>query len=358
MSHRTVDDVIKTLPHPAGDLLPAPDYLPPEGGTGQTRTGLAVASMERHTTDEGWQLFAGLRDGGGYRLHGKGLSDSGVNVRRILEADRPGTVVIQDKREWDGRTAGPGFDAGERYAGVFLLKDRPDVFKVTVLKDAQRDQEFHRDAAVEAGVHAWVVYYHPRIVARLNPYVRPEHLVRTYHSVDPAAVPPYRNVRRAKAVLSGAVSDAYPLRKRLKAGAVRLQVDVVPHPGYRRTGCRTPEYLRLLSQYKVAVCTSSRYGYLLRKIVEATAAGCVVVTDLPVDDVVPGIDGNLVRVRGDEPLDVIRGIIDGAAKDYDPVLQEVYALSAVNFFDYRTQGRALAAKVEALRVRYTEGARA
>ena len=45
-------------------------------------------------------------------------------------------------------------------------------------------------------------------------------------------------------------------------------VNYLSHPGYGRSKCFTPEFLKILSIYKVAICTVSIYGYAVRKIVE------------------------------------------------------------------------------------------
>ncbi len=350
----TVADVVAALPDRAAEFpeLPAPQYLadPSRFGPGAD-VGFCVPSMRLHTTDEGWQLFLAL-EAGGYVLCGSGLA-GGTDVGRVAEHYMPRSVVVQDKREWEGRTAGRGFDARERLEHVGKLRDRDDVFKLTVLKDAQNDPGYHRDSAAEIGCHTWVTYYHLAVVKRLAPYVRQRHLVRTYHTVDRDVVPRYSPAGRRGCLLSGAVSSAYPLRQRLVREVGRLPDTVVMrHPGYGRAKCHTPDYLRTLSRYKVAICTASRFGYALRKIVEATAAGCVVVTDLPADDVLPGIDGNLVRVHPSTPTAVIADLVRDLTARYEPSLQEHYAAEAVRLYDYRAEGVRLAAAIEAARKEY------
>src|SRR5258708_11028612 len=102
------------------------------------------------------------------------------------------------------------------------------------------------------GVHAWVCYYNPRIVKHLASWVREEHLIRTYHSINSANIPPF-SANRHGTLLSGAVSQAYPLRKRLFDGAFLLPDTIaLPHPGYHRGGCHTPSFLIQLSKFKVA----------------------------------------------------------------------------------------------------------
>lgn len=348
---RTVADVLASLPPAAGAPLPAPTYRR-GGGEPGCRLGVLAAANRTHTTDEAYQIFLAL-EAGGYRLAGPGMPDGDASVPSLLARHRPGTVVLQDRRETDGLTAGARRDPSLAVTCPEALAPRDGVFRGSVLKDAQNDGASQRAWAAEVGYHFWVVYYHPDVVCRLAPFVRREHLVRTWHTLDEALVPRYSPEGRAGCLISGALSAAYPLRTRLARAASRLpETAVLPHPGYRRDGCATPAYLRTLSRHKVAICTSSRYGYALRKLIEATAAGCAVVTDLPVDEVMPMIDGNLHRVHPaastGEVAALVRRLLDG----YDSARQAYFAAAAVAYYDYREAGRRLAADIEALRRAY------
>lgn len=62
------------------------------------------------------------------------------------------------------------------------------------------------------------------------------------------------------------------------------------HPGYRlpsrnRVLSQYRDYCDSLQQAKISLCCTSRYKYLLAKIVESMMAGCVVVTDAADDDI-------------------------------------------------------------------------
>jgi hypothetical protein len=336
----------------SGKRLKAPRYHD-VGRTGCVA--LAVASMRNHTTDEGWQLMDGLR-AGGYMLAG-GSPDLDVQTTRVPAVVlgtgvKPGTVIVQDKREWMGRTAGAGFDTREMFRDVDFLVDQTSIFKGYVLKDAHSDQALHQGCAVDIACHFWIVYYHPRIVAAQAPFAREEHMVRTYHSVDKDMVPAFGPARHRKALLSGAVSRAYPLRARLAAAHSQGQlpcVDYLRHPGYGRSRCYTKDYLWCLSSYRVAICTSSRFGYAVRKIVEATACGCRVITDLPVDDVLPHIDGNLVRVDVGISNQQMRELVAQLCDNWNLEHQRYYAELAKEHYDYRQLGRDLAAGISRLR---------
>lgn len=341
---RTAEQVCASLPRPEGRPLPTPAYSWRLG----TRVAFAVQSMATHMTDEGWQLMLALEEAG-YWMVTEG-SDAVVVCK---EAD-PAVAVVQDKREWEGLTADRSRDPRLRFRNVEHLADRIDRFRVTVLKDAHQDTGYNRDAALEIGCHAWIVYYHPAIVSYLAPFVRPQHIIRTYHTVDRTLVPPFASHPRRTCLLSGAIGRAYPLRTQLvRERGPYPDVEYLRHPGYHRKGCATPSYLRTLSQFKVAVCTSSIYGYALRKIVEATACGCRVVTDLPVDDPLPYIDGNLVRIDCTTSTEDAVKLVRQLARTYDPCLQQHYAAEAKFHYDYRTEGRRLVEEIERMRRNYT-----
>lgn len=308
------------------------------------QVGLAVESMRRHTTDEGWQLFAGL-ESAGYRLCGYGL-DGLTDVQEILLRYNPDTVVVQDKREWEGKTAGSGFDVRERFSNVCTLREHSS-FKLTVLKDAHSLQDYHKQSAEEIGCDAWIVYYDPDTVCKLAPFVPRKRVIRTYHSLDRYCVPQF-NKDRAGCVLSGAVSGAYPLRQKLvRSLSVLPETAFLKHPGYRRDGCRTPDYMCELSKYKVAICTASRYQFALRKIMEATAAGCMVITDL--QEQLPHIDSNLYRVPQDATPRMVASLIRKLLQTYDCSKQDELAYTCSLMYDYRVLCKQLANDIERMR---------
>lgn len=333
--------------------LPAPAYT---GNSGLNRMALAVESMKDHMTDEGWQIMLGLRHAG-YRLAGRGCEINCCNVESVVRNRNPNVVLVQDKREWDVSNMRGNFrDPAARFVNYESLAERHDVFKLTILKDAHNSPTYHEQSAREMGVHAWVIYYNPQRVHQLASYTRPQHLIRTYHSVNADVVPDYSPKCRTGCLLSGAVSNAYPLRRMLVNNLGQLpETTYLPHPGYHRNGTATNEFLKTLSRFKVAICTASVYGYALRKIIEATAAGCVVLTDLPYDDPLPGIDGNLVRVGPDATGRHMGTLIQMLCDEYEPARQEHYAKIAKQRYDYRAVGTILAEDIETMRATYTPG---
>jgi hypothetical protein len=372
MPVRSIEEILRSLPKGELTQLEAPAYhaVPLYAMLTSTRIriALAVDSMKYHTTDEGYQITAGLAHNG-YQLCGHNIltsnyTDADIFIRRrpnlvdleeILAFTDPSVVVVQDKREW--HLSGPRDfrDPNAEFRRVYLLKNRPDIFKLTILKDAHHRPEYHRDSADEIGCHAWIIYYHPRIVSHLASYIRPNHLIRTYHTIDKDLVPNYHSTlsSREGCLISGAVSSVYPLRKSLIDNLSLLpKCDYLRHPGYHRKGCATPAYLKILSDYKVAICTSSIYGYALRKIIEATACGCIVLTDLPSDDILPYIDENLVRITPDfSPIRIGR-ILNEILRSYNPERQEKFSNLAKQYYDYRVIGKKLANDIEMMRRSY------
>lgn len=344
----TVADVVNRFRRPEGfPALPVPAYAFKEG----PRLALAVSSMQQHMTNEGWEIMRGLGESG-YHLCGYGLPEPETNVRWLIHQHNPSVVLLQDKREWDVRP-GDFREESARFTNVQSLKSRNDIFKLTILKDSHQRPDYHQRSADEIGCHAWIVYYHPTIVRRLAPYVRERHLIRTYHTIDPDTIPQYTPKGRNGCLLSGAVGGAYPLRKALVRN-VRLlpQTTLLPHPGYHRDGSATPTYMKTLSGYKVAICTASVYGYALRKLIEATACGCTVITNLPSDEVLPDIDENLVRVPSTINARDMRDVVINCLGLYDRDKQQVLARKAIARYDYRVETARIAGEIERLRGAY------
>lgn len=315
---------------------------------------MAVSAMRNHTADAGWQLQIGL-ESAGYKLCGPGFDCDYQNTIEIVRRLQPSILIVQDKREWMGLTAGQHRNARSmQFKNIHWLKERNDFFKMTVLKDAQQNPEFHADSANEMCAHGWITYYHPDIVKHVAPYVRKEHLVRTYHSVNANDVLEFSSDRKNRCIISGAISKAYPLRSALINPAIRLpKTDRKLHPGYHANGCCTPDFLKLLSTYKVAICTSSVYGYSLRKIIEAVCCGCIVITDLPECDQLPIINNELVRVESSfDAIKRIKELIPQLIADYDPERQQEIARRAIEFYDYRSTCKRLAIDIENLRREY------
>jgi len=344
---RTVSDVIVSLQRSISQRLIAPLYVPKDDYKTEG-VFFAVESMKRHTSDEGWQIAEGL-ESNGYTLAGHNLEIPSTNIGEVICNLDPEVVVLQDKREWDVQP-GNFREPNARFHQVIHLLGEISRFKLTVLKDAHQQPEYHRQSAYEMGCHAWLSYYHPRIVSHLAPYVRPHHLIRVYHTLDRYKVPAYTPGKYGT-LISGAISGAYPLRQRIIKASIPGVV-YQKHPGYHRNGCETPEFLKKLNYFKVVICTSSMYGYALRKLIEASACGCRVITDLPSDEFLPFVDKNLVRVHPEIKIGELQELIKELEATYDPSFQEVVADEVTGYYDFRQQGNRTARDIHELQHQY------
>lgn len=312
------------------------------------RVQLAVETFRRHMTDEGWQIQLGL-ELAGWEMYGAKMQpprSNEINVPHILCERQPTSVIVQDKREWDPQMPGC-FDKRIAFCGVESLAESRRTFRLAIFRDAHQRWAYQRDFHDSIGAHGWIVLYHPEIICDLAPWIRRDDVVRTYHSVEPADVPPFSPDRPREALVSGASNGTiYPFRD----AVIRSRIcEHLPHPGYHAAGTCTPTYLRVLSQFKVHMCTTSIFGYALRKIIESVACGCVVITDLPKGDVLPEIDECLVRVAPNIPMPDLRRLIREQCAGYDPERQSHFARVAREYYDWRVLGRKLGRDIERLR---------
>lgn len=303
---------------------------------------LANIDYRQHTTDEGDQFQCGL-EAAGWKLTGHGY-DGNRHVPTILEKYKPQCVVVHDKRDWDP-SSGICFRPEVRFKGLSALMTYPG-FKAVVIKDAGSSIDYHHQFAMETKADALITYYHAESVNKLAPWMRGYPQIRTYHTVDHLQASEAFRTERKRAIVTGAVSKTYPLRQRVIQNAALMNVDVFKHPGYGNKGSHTSGYLRLLGQYKVHVATASSYGFALRKIIESVAVGAIPVTNLPAYDVLPEIDGALVRVPSDISVHDLNNIITAAAKSWDGEERFYYAQSARMFYDYTQMGHRLAKLIE------------
>lgn len=351
MNMRTIRDVIDGLPVEQSPSLPKPDY---EFWHGH-QIALALESYNRHMTDEGEQLQRGWERCGvdlwGYDFP---APRNCTNVKSIIESQNPAVCFIQDNRDWD-RKKSSCFVKQASFTNLRYLRFHNNIFRVALCKDAHSPERQFYQRVVP---HAVLVYYHPEIVCHLSSCLRPEHCIRIYHSVDRMDVPEFSTVDRSGILLSGAIIPrVYPLRFSLRSnwrrhGREKTGVTLKPHPGYNAKGSHTKTFLRELSRFKVSICTTSIYGYSLRKIIESVACGCVVVTDLPIDDVLPEIDDALIRVTKDmRPADIFDLCREHESK-YDSDKAKHFADKAKQYYDWRASGRRQIEAVETMRSNY------
>jgi hypothetical protein len=95
---RTREQVLAGLRRPQRiKKLSAPLYT---GVSGSPRVMMAAEIMRTHVTDEGWQQALGL-ESAGYKLLGYNLGQSETDTLGIIDRHQPGTLLVQDKREWE-----------------------------------------------------------------------------------------------------------------------------------------------------------------------------------------------------------------------------------------------------------------
>lgn len=293
-----------------------------------------------HMTDEGNQFQEGLSSAG-WKLCGKGYDDQ-VWVPKIIETYNPTHVVVHDKRDWDP-SSGICFKQGIAFRNVGDLARHDELFRACVIKDAGSSQEYHHRFAVEVRAHALIVYYHPTSCVSVAPWMQQFPMIRTHHSLDmnTANEIGFPKRRREPALVSGAVSNAYPLRQMIVKAAPSVGIDVLRHPGYGNKQSHTPRYLRTISEYRVHVCTASRYGFALRKIIESVAMGATPVTDLPEYDVLPEIDKALVRIPGNATMHDVLVAVGRAKAEWNHDERLHYANIARQHYDWRAVGQRL-----------------
>lgn len=291
----------------------------------------ALKDFNRHMTDESWQFQLGM-EAAGYMLVGKGFPVSEQDCRRAMAEWQIDVALVADRREWDASRAGC-FDKTAAFANLEAL-DNLRVFRGTIVKDMWRDHEWTRAWHKALNPHVYLHYYNPQQVMRLYPWIRPEQLIRIWHTLDADKVPEVNyEAKQDVALLSGATGWAYPLRTRLFQANLP-NVHTLRHPGYGNTGSHSQRFLEVLCRYKVAICTSSIFCCTLRKPIEATACGCVVITDLPPEEAYPAIDGNMVRVPCDITDADMKKVVDKCIREYDPARQAKFAVLARRTFDY------------------------
>lgn len=310
---------------------------------------LANIDYRRHTSSEGDELQRGLEHAG-WRLCGAGYGESCRDVPTLLRLYAPRAIFVSDKRDWDPRSEG-AYRKDVGFTGIDELQNCSGVFRACVVKDAGSVRRYHFAHCEEIGADAVLNYYHPRSVMALNPWLRSDQLVRTYHSVDVgicAALPLEES--RDRAIVTGAISGAYPVRKRLFQWIKKHPnrgLRAFGHVGYGNRGCHTPAYLRLLAGYRVHVATASQYGFALRKIIESVAVGATPITNLPAYDVLPEIDGALVRVGADASVAEILEAVARADTAWDLDERLAWAKRAWVWYDWRAVGVRLSVAFDA-----------
>jgi len=311
-----------------------------------------LESFRRHMDNGRWLFQRGLEQQG-YVSAGGGLPPPGIDrldVAEIVECCHPSVVIFWPRYEWDPAEWGGSEVLPEHcFQNWECLLDMPEILRATVFHDAGSARAEQKRWHEVFRPDVYLTWYHHRSILALAPHVPSDRLLRIYHVIDADEAPAICD-RDGVGVVSGAYArGVYPLRTRAvaaaKAGRLGPDVGCLDHPGYFQVGPSSTEYVKLLSQYRVALCTASSYGFALRKIIEATLAGCVVITDLPEYDRLPGIDDNLVRVRPTISIPELRELIRDQADAWDLKRQTHYATTAAGLYDWRIMAETLARKL-------------
>ena len=297
---------------------------------------LAIQSFEKHTSNEGWQFQLSM-ESAGYKLIYANVHGNDIQDILLMYGNDIKNIIIQDPREWIGWSELNV--PSERFTNYRLLANH-NARKLCIIKDAQHFSVQNREFGEECGIDTWIHYYSKDIVTNLNPWLKSKKLIRTYHSVEASSIPLFKELGRLdRGLLSGAASsNYYPLRTRLFKSRIN-NVDCLKHPGYTATGTYTNQFLRTLNSYKVAICTASKYGYLLRKIIEASCCGCRVITNFSLSEVPPVIERNLTRVDDNIGKEAIESLVNVLCSTYDNEEQKEIAKQAIEFYRYEHIGQ-------------------
>lgn len=305
---------------------------------------LGLKDYEKHMTDEGHQLQVGLIENG-YEVWGKGFENDCTDVAEIIERTHPDIVVVIDKREWDATMPG-AFDKSAAFTNIDALRNRSDICKITICKDAASLYKYQQAWSVELGADGYICYYSHQSVLDKADWIAPWQFIRTRHSVDAARVPKIVGNRGGTLVSGARSSYVYPLRETCIRWSDYLGVNVRNHPGYHNCGSCTPHFLDALVTWKVHICCASRYGFSLRKIIESVACGCTVITDLPAHDKLPEIDDALIRVETGILPDELRRIIRKAEREWNLQTAREWSEKCLAYYDYHVMGKRLSDRLD------------
>lgn len=281
------------------------------------------------------QLERGLEEAG-VTLVGSGYHCRGEHLPTLVSELSPDILLIQEATVWDRPDRGP-------FTGVEELRNL-GVTLGTFHTDLGSLPEYHKAFHEKLRPHLIITRYPTQSVRQLTPWTPTESVVRSHWTLDPAEVPAWSDNRNVACVSGAPGSVVYPLRSKIINSRSRV-ITKLTHPGYHLSGESGSEYMRRLSGFKVAICTTSKYKFFLRKIIEATAAGCIVLADGP-NEVVPAISGNVRTIPSSINITMLERVCIQLAKHWDPEEQRNWARKAVEYYDYRRVGAKLVKDLE------------
>ncbi|HUU35362.1 MAG TPA: hypothetical protein VMW48_14960 [Vicinamibacterales bacterium] len=309
-----------------------------------------VEAFKNYVSDTAYLVQAGLASQG-YTCYGRrfpGKRDC-VDMREICHREWPSIVFCEEWNTWNPEMPQPpSKDVG--FKGYEWLGQEPGILRATKHADPWGHPEMHARWHKVFQPHAVLVRYEIDRCMECAPWADRSKLVRIWHSLTREYCLPVSAMdRNGVCLLSGAAGAAvYPLRFRIWNEVHQLPewertFTIRPHHHWSREGgSAVPAYMRKLARYKVAFVGCSRYHVAFKKHYEATAAGCIVVTNLPTTDRVPVIDENLVRVPDDVTAVELRDLVHSLAGQWDVNRQRELAQRAIDRYDYRVEAARIA----------------
>ena len=304
-----------------------------------------VAQFSRFASDTAHLLQHGL-ELMGFDAYGRHFPPprNRVDVRAVCRQAQPDMVFLQGINMWNASMPQPP-SKDLTFINWQWLGEQPHIYRLTNLCDPCSHQDAHRRFHDRLRPHAVLTRYDLANVGAHNPWIPKGRLARIYHSVTREYCP--RIAWRDKpAILAGCLGSAiYPMRTRLyrairRSRLARTIVTLRRHHGYARTsGPAVPAFMQALARHKVCIVGTSRWRWALKKHFEATAAGCIVVTNLPESERLPVIDENLVRVDSDIALDDLIDLVGELGRTWALDRQRDLAARCIDRYDYRVEAR-------------------
>lgn len=302
-----------------------------------------VEAFKDYASDTAYRIQAGLA-AQGYTCFGKrfpGQQDC-TDMRKVVEREWPDIVHVEDWNTWNPKMRQKA-SLDVEFTNWEWLGQQPDILRCTKHADPWHHAAEQKHFQQVFNPHAILVRYELDRVSRIAPYMKKDLLVRLYHTVTREFCQPIEE-RHKICLLSGALHGrVYPLRTRIWQEVKQLPgweetFTIRPHHRWLHSGgSAVPDYMKALAQYKIAFVGCSVWLAAFKKHYEATAAGCIVVTNLPETDKVPIVDENLVRVPDDITVKELVELCKDLAGGWDLEKQRDLARRVIERYDYRVE---------------------
>jgi len=304
-----------------------------------------VRAFRNYASDTAYLIQRGL-ELQGFTVFGRGFPGRRdcTDMRVVCEREKPDVVFCEEWNTWNpDMPQPPAKDVG--FTNYDWLGRQPHIFRATKHADPWGHPEKHAEWHRRFNPDVILVRYEVPRVLQIAPYLDEKRLLRIHHSVTREYCPEITSASRDRVcLLSGAVNPRiYPMRARLWREVRELPrwedvFSIRPHHRWSRTGgSAVPAYMRDLARHKVMFVGTSRWHVAFKKHYEGTAAGCIVVTNLPTSDRVPIIDENLVRVPDTISAAELRDLCLGLADAWDEERQRELARRTIGRYDYRQE---------------------